>query len=162
MIETGCSVDGRPWQVPCSSWSVSTCSTASAPSTSPPSESVPPSPATTFPRPSSPDAAGTAPVPGADDETQSCLPTCASPQTPPSHQTYTRLHTLSISAYYSCHKTVFCLILPVFIKTSGRSNLTKRPHRHHTWSVGSIVFARWSQCAPLSNTCFLGPPEYIT
>jgi len=24
---------------------------------------------------------------------------------------------------------------------------------------GSVVFARWLQCAPPCNTCFLGPPE---
>jgi len=25
------------------------------------------------------------------------------------------------------------------------------------WTDGSVVFARWCHCAPLSNTCFLGP-----
>jgi len=27
---------------------------------------------------------------------------------------------------------------------------------------GSVVFARWRQCASQTNTCFLGPPESTT
>jgi len=38
----------------------------------------------------------------------------------------------------------------------GQSNLTKRLHRSHMWMV-QIVFARWRQCAPRCNACFLGP-----
>jgi len=44
-------------------------------------------------------------------------------------------------------------------ETSGQSNFDITPHRRHTWTDGSVVFARWRQCPPPipSNTGFLGP-----
>jgi len=41
-------------------------------------------------------------------------------------------------------------------RISSQSNLTLPPH-----TEGSIIFARYRQCAPPPNTCFLGPTRVV-
>jgi len=47
------------------------------------------------------------------------------------------------------------IIITIIIITSGQSNLEKTTSPPHMDS--SVVFAGLRQCAPSSNTCFLGP-----
>ena len=50
-------------------------------------------------------------------------------------------------------------LMYVICNKNKRSNDKKAASLPHM--DGSTVFARWRQCAPPPNTCFLGPPESI-